>query len=336
MRKQLGIWLGVLAMFSASAAGEDGPRLAFDRTTYDFGRTSWVEFVTGTFRYTNTGDGLLKIEPPKPSCGCTVAALKPDTLKPGESGELSFTLTLGRSRAVFEKHIAVKSNDPQTPQVNLTIKADYVPLYEASPIALAPNLPLGIDVTNLATTITRTDGKPLVLDRVEATRPWIKARVEPLATNAAMARLQIEVARNGAPRRFSEYLHVYATERTNTPATTIYLFGQFAGEVSLSPEAFYWSVTDPAKFGPEARVKRMIIRAQTDKVLELKNPQSTLPGVKLELRTKEPGKVYELAATVEEVPAATASGTVSFETSATQQGKIDVSAIINVYKPAAP
>jgi hypothetical protein len=327
--------MGAIWALGAGAFAEGTPRLVFDRTTIDFGKTSRVESVVGMFKYTNTGDGLLKVEPPKPSCGCTVAGLKPDTLKPGESGELSFTLTLGRSRAVFEKHIAVRSNDPQTPEISLTIKADYTPLYDASPMALTATLPLGMAMTNLATTITRTDGQPIHFDRLEATKPWIKARVEATAgTNDSVARVRIEIERNGAPRRFSEYIHAYAVDRTNSPATTIYLYGQILGEVSLAPEAFYWSVTDPAKFGPEARVKRMTIRATTDKPLELKNPRSTLAGVKLELVPKQPGKVYELVATLDELPAATLSGNVSFETSAAQQEKVEVSAIVNVYKPA--
>ena len=55
----------------------------------------------------------------------------------------------------------MKSNDPQTPEVSLTIKADYTPLYDINPMTLAPNLAFGVNDTNQFTTITRTDGKPL-------------------------------------------------------------------------------------------------------------------------------------------------------------------------------
>ena len=101
------IWMTVLSV-TALVAGT--PKLQFEQTVYDFGKTSQVENVSGTFKYKNVGDAVLKLEAPKPSCGCTIAGLKPDTLNPGETGELAFTFNLGRSRVVMEKRIAVKSN----------------------------------------------------------------------------------------------------------------------------------------------------------------------------------------------------------------------------------
>src|SRR5258708_3436159 len=60
------------------------PKIQFDKTVYDFGTTSLVDSVTGTFTFQNVGDGELKMGKPQPSCGCTVASVKPEVLKPGE------------------------------------------------------------------------------------------------------------------------------------------------------------------------------------------------------------------------------------------------------------
>jgi len=322
----------------SAALAEGAPKIQFDQTVYDFGKTSQVATVSGVFKFRNAGDGLLKVEPPKPSCGCTVAELKPDTLPPGESGELAFTLHLGQVKAQFDKRIAVKSNDPQTPEVSLTIKADYTPLYDINPMTLVPKLAFGVNDTAQFTTITRTDGKPLRLVRLVASMPWITATVEPGAkADEATARIRVAIQREGPPRRFNEFVHVYAAEQTNTPVSSIYLYGQIMGEVSLSPEALYWSVTDatntPAE-RPEALVtRRVTIRSADGKAIELKNPQSTIKGIKVELVPKEAGKVYELVARLEEVPASTVSGHVSFETSVAAQPKIEVPVIVNVFKP---
>jgi hypothetical protein len=333
--------IGVVLLASAAvdlALAEGTPRMQFDQTLIDFGKTSQVATVSGTFKFKNTGDGLLKLEPPNPSCGCTIAGLKPDTLKPSETGELAFTLNLGRYRAQMEKHIAVKSNDPQTPEVSLTIKVDYTPLYDISPMALVPNLPLGVDATNQFTTITRTDAKPLRIVRLDTSKPWITAKVEPGAkADDATARIRVTIQREGPPRRFNEFVHVYTAEQTNTPVSSIYLYGQVMGEVSLSPEALYWSVpdvTNKSAEGAEASVlRRVTIRSADGKAIELKNPQSTIKGVKVELVPKEAGKVYELVARLDDVPASTVSGSVSFETSVTAQPKIEVPVIVNVFKP---
>ena len=226
-----------------AAQAEGTPKIQFDQTVYDFGKTSQVATVSGVFKFKNAGDGILKVEPPKPSCGCTVAELKPDTLPPGETGELPFTLNLGQARAQFEKHIAVKSNDPQTPEVSLTIKVDYTPLYDINPMTLAPMLAFGVNDTDQFTTITRTDGKPLRIVRLDASKPWITATVEPGAkADEATARIRVAIQRDGPPRRFNEFVQIYTAEQTNTPVSSIYVYGQIMGEVSLSPEALYWSV----------------------------------------------------------------------------------------------
>jgi hypothetical protein len=322
----------------AAALAAGAPKIQFEQTVYDFGKTSQVATVSGVFKFKNIGDGILKVEPPKPSCGCTLAELKPDTLAPGATGDLPFTLNLGLYRATLEKHIAVRSNDPQTPEVSLTIKVDYTPLYDINPMILAPNLAFGVNDTNLFTTITRTDGKPLRILRLDASKPWITAKVEPGAkADDATARIRVAIQREGPPRRFNEFVQVYTVEQTNSPVSSIYVYGQIMGEVSLSPEALYWSIPDatnaPAE-RPEALVlRRVTIRSADGKAIELKNPQSTIKGIKVELVPKEAGKVYELVARLEEVPTSTVTGNVSFETSVAAQPKIEVPVIVNVFKP---
>src|SRR5205823_13684296 len=135
--------------------------------------------ISGVFKFKNAGDAVLKIEQPKPSCGCTVAGLKKDTLEPGENGEISFTLNLGRYKTHLEKHITVNSNDAQTPQVSLTVKGDYTPLYDIAPMSLAANIPQGGKETNQFITITRTDGKPLPALKIQPSKPWITAKLKP-------------------------------------------------------------------------------------------------------------------------------------------------------------
>jgi len=320
----------------ALAAG--APKIQFDQLVYDFGKTSQVETVSGTFKYKNTGDDILKLEPPKLSCGCTTAGLKPDTLKPGETGELAFTLSLGRARANMEKHISVMSNDPKTPVVSLAIKVDYTPLYDLTPMALALNLAFGVNETGQVATITRTDGKPLRIQRLDASKSWITARVEPEgAADASTARIRIAIQRDGVPRRFNEYVHIYAAGQTNSPVSSIYLYGQFMGEVSLSPEALYWSVTGTTPTTaapPEGQlVRRVTIRSANGEAFEIKNPKSTIPGIQVELTPKDSGKVYELVAKLNDMPDKTVSGNVSFETSVPTQPRMEVPVIVNVFKP---
>jgi hypothetical protein len=322
------LWIAALR---ATVHAEGAPKIQFDQTLFDFGKTSQVATVSGVFKFKNVGDTVLKLEPPK------VAVLKNDTLAPGASGELPFTLNLGQFRSVLEKHIAVKSNDPKNPEVTLAIRVDYTPLYELNPTTLSPSLAYGVDEATQVATLTRTDGKPLKVARLGASKPWITATLEPGGgTNGNQARVHVSVHRDGLPRKFYEYVYVYGPDETNAPITSIYLYGSVTGEVSLSPEALYWSITDATKalaLGTEAgNTRRVTIRSATGRPLELKNLQSTIQGLKVELVPKEDGKVYELVTRLENAPTNTVSGHVSFETSIPDQARMEVPVIVNVFK----
>ncbi len=313
------------------------PKIQFDQMVYDFGKTSQVQNVTGSFKFKNVGDGILKIEVPKPSCGCTIASLKPDTLKAGETGELAFSLNLGQTKALFEKQIAVASNDPETPVVTLTIKADYTPLYNVTPTTVAPQLSAGSKPTNFVVTVARGDGKALKIQRLEASQPWIKAKVVPGGkTNAASAQVSIEVKADGTPRQFNEYVHVYAAGQSNGPVAVIYVYGQVLGDLTLSPEALYWSITRAgvtSADGVENSVaRRVTVRSTNGKSFVLKNPRSTIKGLDVELVTKESGKLYEIVVKLNEVPSQTVSGNVTFETSVAAHYKVEVPVVINIFK----
>ncbi|MBI3417237.1 MAG: DUF1573 domain-containing protein [Verrucomicrobia bacterium] len=329
------LWVRAMCV---AAQVEGTSKIQFSQTIYDFGKISQVATVSGVFKFKNVGDGILKLEPPRTSRGCTVSELKPDTLQPGETGELPFTVNLGSNRATVEKHIAVRSNDPQTPVVFLTAKVHYTPLFDLNPITLVANLPLGTKETTEFATYTRTDGKLLRIARLEASKPWITATVEPSAqADEATVRIRVAIRRDGPPRRFNEYVRIYTAGQTNTPASNIYVYGQIMGEVSLSAEALYWSVTDAAETpieGMEALIpRRVTIRSDNGQMLELKNLQSTIKGIKVELVPKEDGKLFELVARLDEVPASSVSGIVSFETSVAAQSRIEIPLTVYVFKP---
>ena len=330
----LTVLLGVV--FCGAALAENAPRIQFEKTVYDFGRVSRVESVSGKFKFKNMGDGVLILEPPKPTCGCTIAEIKPDKLQPGESGELPFTLNLGRYRATMEKHISIKSNDPKTPEVILTLKAEFTPLYDMNPMALAPHIPFGVKSTNEFATITRTDGKPLGALKFSTSKAWITAKLEP-TQDASRARIRVEIQPDGFPRRFNEFVNVYASDQTNHPVSTLFLYGSVVGDLAVSPEALYWSVTDSALDQTEQKeqftTKRATIRSVNGKKFELKNPQSTLTGIAVELIRKPSGAEYEIVAKLNDFPNQTLSGDVRVETSSPLQPKIDLPVIVNVFKP---
>jgi hypothetical protein len=319
---------------SGIAWGEPTPKIQFDQTVYDFGKTSQVERVTGTFTFKNAGDGVLKVNKPTTSCGCTVASLKPDVLQPGEKGELTFTLNMGTARATLQKNITVTSNDPEKPSIVLTVKAEYIPLYEVTPTMVRMDIRKG-DSTNTTVQIKRTDGKKLEITKVDATKPWITTKLIPSEkSDEQSARIAMEIKSDGPIGYFSEAVRVFAEDPAKA-IVTIFVSGRTLGDIAMNPAMLYWNVNDPAalkKEGAEAQNTRRLVATSTvpGKTFELRNAKSSLKEVNVELVPKENGKSYEIVAKLTDVPQQTVSGTISVESNSPNQPKVDVPITVSV------
>ena len=311
------------------------PKLQFDKIVYDFGTTSPVDSVTGTFTFSNAGDGELKVQKAVPSCGCTVASVKPDVLKPGEKGELIFTVRLGGTRGHLEKHINVPSNDPQTSNVNLTIKADVVQVVEAIPTQVTVGDILHGTTTNVTIQVRRNDGKKLSITNTETSNKSLKARVEP-GDNDQTAKVVVAVEGDGTPRRFAEQVKLFV-DGAAQPVTSISVIGRVLGDITVTPESLFWGITDPQHWPgsyPEAMITRQvsISAPQLQKPLEVQNVTSSVKEVSVELIPGEKGKSYTLVAKLGEVPKESERGTITFDTNVPSQPKVVVPVTINVLK----
>jgi len=322
---------GTNAPADAAKTPAPAPKLQFDKTVYDFGTTSLVDSVTGTFTFQNAGDGELKVSPPKPSCGCTVASVKPNTLKPGEKGELVFKVNVGSAHGPLEKHITVPSNDPAAPNINLTIKAEMKQVLEVNPSAVSVGALRQGTSSNGVVMIRRTDGKKLVITKVEPTSKMVQARIEPAeGTNAdEAAKIVIDVKAEGKPVRFNERVAV-SIEGVDHPIVTILVNGQVLGDLVIDHESLYWSVMGsarPAANNPLTQQVRRITITSTriDQLpLEIKNVTSSIKDLTVELTTVETGKTYMVVATLVNSPTNSVQGTVSFETNTPTQPKVNI------------
>ncbi len=237
---------------TTAAAPAPAGKLQFDKTVYDFGPTSLVDSVTGTFTYQNTGAGDLKIEKPQPSCGCTVASVKPDLLKPGEKGELVFTVRVAGQRGQLEKHITVPSNDPQAGRISLSVKVEMKQVIDVTPqnIQLG-NLQQGT-TTNLTVLVHRTDGKKLVISKAESSNKLLLAHVESVEDSSNQsAKVVLEIQNEGVPRQFSENVKL-SLEGIAQPVAVITVNGRLLGAVVVDPVMLYWPITDTSATNSEA------------------------------------------------------------------------------------
>jgi hypothetical protein len=333
--------LGLLAALLGGAAvrAEGAPKIQFERTSYDFGVTSLVESVTGTFTFQNAGDAVLELQAPRPSCGCTVASVTSDKLQPGEKGELVFTIKLGTAaHQRLSKLITVSSNDPQQPIVQLGIEVQTKSVLTAEPTSVDFGaLRLGA-TTNASVVIRRNDGKKLTITKVEAFSDLITARTEPMEdADAQAARLQIRFNAAGLPRHFSEQIRLY-TDDSIGAGLTVFVSARLLGDIKLEPETLSWGMPDPNNW-PDTETEVILSRSivvtstQTERPLLLRNISCSRKEVKVRLVTLQKGQEYEIVVTLPKRLTKTVEGTINFETNLPSLPKVEVPLTVSVWTP---
>jgi hypothetical protein len=324
-------FMAVLA-FCKLAMAQQTPKIEFEQTVRDFGNVRPFDTLTGSFKFKNTGSGVLKVQQPSSNCGCAVATLKKDTLDPGEIGEVNFTWKIGQSKGSLRRSIAVASNDLLTPQAILTIKANSEQLYKVTPASLMTNVPVGATQGDLSIEIARTDGKALGIERIATSQPWIVATIDPaVKPSEGAARIHIVMHGSGLPRRFGEFIHVYTADDSHGPVK-VSIFGEIVGELIASPHKLFWSISDsPGEHRTAPSVRRLTIRSSTGKAFELKNGGSSIDELSVQFNKIEDGKAYQIVATLEKHPAKSLTGVITFETSVASHPKFEVPVEISLF-----
>lgn len=171
---------------STSAAGETAPpakapKLVAESPIVDIGRLQKGERGSAEFTLANQGDATLKIKSVSPSCGCTVASFDSE-IEPGATGKVRATLDTASLAGGVAKSITVLSNDPKTPRMTLTLRAEIVSFIEVSPgyvrLLQVQTMPTQPTVVSLWS----GDGTPFEVVDVRSPEPWVQAsarRAEP-------------------------------------------------------------------------------------------------------------------------------------------------------------
>ncbi len=153
-----------------------GPRLVFQETTYDFGEVTRGKTYTGEFQFTNRGEGILRITDVGTCCGA-VATLDREEVAPGAGGTLKVEYDTGWREGLISKQLRLRSNDPASAEVILTLKALIVPKVDCQPSRLS----LVFDQENAgcpALTVTSLDQQPFSITAFQSTGESITAEVD--------------------------------------------------------------------------------------------------------------------------------------------------------------
>ena len=140
------------------------PVVKFEKLEHDFGK---IKEEGGNVKYrfifTNQGDDTLKLLSVKPGCGCTPVDWTKTGVMPKKSGYIDVEYNPKGRPGVFNKGVAVTTNDPTMPSLSLTVKGEVLPkektIADLYPVVMG-NLRLvnsNINLGNVNNTEVRTD-----------------------------------------------------------------------------------------------------------------------------------------------------------------------------------
>lgn len=316
--------------------GGGTPKLQFETNFVDLGKITGVETVSGRFKFKNAGDGTLKVDPPQPGCDCTSSTVKPDTLAPGETGEITYTIKLEQPLHHEQKYIRVHSNDPQTPDVELTMQLDYTPLYELTPSILGVTLPANRDKSQRTVTVTRTDGKDLDIDKLTTTEKWIDAAfVAPPTKQDSSAKINVTVHRPpGLLSSFNARVELWSPHQTNRPVKVLQVAGEIQGELIANPRQLYWVFPDLGKikadYPPGVFTKTVELKSSLGNAVEIKSARSDIEGLNVTIIPRDAGKTFDMLLKFDELPRNFSKGKVTVETTLASLPTLEVPVTIAV------
>jgi hypothetical protein len=126
------ICTSLLLCVPPAATASLGPKAQVPETTFDFGEVFEDVKLTHTFDIKNIGDALLEIKDIDSDCACT-AADSDRRIPPGGVGRITLTIAPYSVLRQFTKKTKVFFNDPDQPQVLLTMKGYGKPFIEIQP-----------------------------------------------------------------------------------------------------------------------------------------------------------------------------------------------------------
>jgi hypothetical protein len=160
-------------------ASVEGPRITFEKTSYDFGDIVPEKKYKHQFTFKNTGTTSLKIVNVQPCCGTVVTGVEAGQVyAPGKSGALEFEFTSGQQPGSIARTIYITTNDPVLKTVGLEYKAEITRqvAYEPTTLRLFLRRENG-GAGDL--TITSSTGQPFSVTGFRSTADCITAKFDP-------------------------------------------------------------------------------------------------------------------------------------------------------------
>ena len=268
----------------AAANPEPAPKIVCAEPTFHFGEMDNAQDVEHTFIVRNEGNLTLEITRVKPTCGCTVVNTSQTSVPPGESTEIKARLSLRGRLGPQHKSIAVESNDPLTPSLNLLLEGTAIAELQVTPTQIFfGRITADSAVTGIVDVIVQ-GSNAVTITKLESSVPQLTVTNRP-ADDGRGYKVTIATAPPLDRGTLRGNIHM-ETDHPKYPAFDIPASAFVVGEVSYAPEEIPLSA--PADQGV---MRYIMIRAESGQSLTIESVESPDPNIVARIIQMDPSGV---------------------------------------------
>jgi len=320
--------VGLLLSFPASATSLlngpgkiSGPRLIFEERIYDFGVSGPGSTITHVFTFVNAGSQPVSIENVKTNCGCTAALVSETDIPRGGNGQIRASFETKRYEGKQETTITVLSNDPEEPEIALTIKGIIKREVAVVPQGLHfGDVKKGTSSTR-AVRVLQLSGDRLVVNRVEANEDYLAVSTSRFSEeNSRGVQVDITLKPDAPVGELSEIITLH-TNLKRRPRIDVPVWANILGRIRVEPRALSFGSIPKGKPIPQI----LVVSSHDGEPFRITKTTCNLPFVHLTSTVDEKSMVVKVSGTVDEVsPAGRVAGRIDIYTDDPDQQVIHV------------
>ncbi len=314
------------SLFAQGAAGK--PKAVAAEPIKDIGVVAKGEKAVHDFEIRNEGDAPLLIQEVRAACGCTVADYD-NVIAPGQSGKVRVSVDTSTFSGAIAKGVTVFTNDPATPQMELTIKAQVEPFIKVKPGYARYITVQGEDKEGtIVQTLWTPDGSPMKIVKVDSPYPYLKVEFheakpeERLKEIADQPQWKVEMhLSNDAPvGPLTESVKIY-TDSAKQKLVQVPVSGFVRPMVAVTPQVADFgqvTVSDPIR-------KSLNVQNFATEPIKITGVESSVQGIEAQVEAIRDGREYEVRVTLKpEIAKGQFNGKLSLTTDSPKLPRIEV------------
>lgn len=321
--------LALTAMFlvATSLLAQGKPKAVAVEAIKDAGTTPKGEKISVDFLIRNEGDAPLEITNVQPACGCTVADFD-KTIPPGGTGKVHASVDTTNFNGPISKGVTVYTNAPDTPQLELTIRAKVEPY-----ISVKPGYARYITVQgeplegNIAQTLWATDDQPLEIVSVDSPWPYLKVSFREAKTEERVPegkgrewRVEMTLSNDAQVGALSDFVTIH-TSHPKQKMVKIPISGFVRPVIAVTPP-----IADFGQIELKEPLRKVFnVRNFATEPIKITAIEGGVQGVDLKLEPLEEGREYQVRVTLNTtLPKGAFSGTVVLKTDSPKMPTLNV------------